>query len=104
MVQVKVIIQETVSVRTGKVWSVHTFLKKYTYICIVFLGIKKKSEAFTSPDVIYETRIKSMDTESWENIRGPRPWENDGTYTEKMKQKARMDKEKQRSQDHEPET
>ncbi|XP_022664036.1 cytochrome c oxidase assembly protein COX16 homolog, mitochondrial-like [Varroa jacobsoni] len=60
-------------------------------------GLKKKDEGETNIDIIYETDIKKMDTDSWENVRGPRPWENDGTFMEKMKEKARKDRELQKA-------
>ncbi|OQR73685.1 cytochrome c oxidase assembly protein COX16 -like protein, partial [Tropilaelaps mercedesae] len=59
-------------------------------------GLKKKEAKDVNIDMIYEEDIKKLDTENWENIRGPRPWENDGTSTEIMREKARRYREKQK--------
>ncbi|XP_013776558.1 cytochrome c oxidase assembly protein COX16 homolog, mitochondrial-like [Limulus polyphemus] len=48
-------------------------------------GIKMKKKGEVTLETEYE-KIKEMDISNWENIRGPRPWE-ETEYIEKIKQK-----------------
>ncbi|XP_076354026.1 cytochrome c oxidase assembly protein COX16 homolog l(3)neo43 [Tachypleus tridentatus] len=48
-------------------------------------GIKKRKEGEVTLETEYE-KIKEMDINNWENIRGPRPWE-ETEYIETIKQK-----------------
>jgi cytochrome c oxidase assembly protein subunit 16 len=36
----------------------------------------------------YEKMMKNMDIDNWENIRGPRPWEDNTAFKQKMLEKA----------------
>lgn len=59
-------------------------------------GVKMRPPEEVSPDIIYENEVKKMDVDNWENIRGPRPWEDPENLINKMKELARERREKQK--------
>lgn len=54
------------------------------------LGIKMKmGEQAPSVEKIYE-EIEKSDLDSWENIRGPRPWEDSRTVQDMQREKTQL--------------
>lgn len=54
------------------------------------LGVDKKdyqSKTTASLEEEYENMMKVIDINNWENIRGPRPYEDNSQFHEKMKKK-----------------
>lgn len=51
------------------------------------IGIRMKSQEEVTLESEYE-KIKKIDTTSWENVRGPRPWEADNKLYDEAVQRA----------------
>ncbi|CAG7721666.1 unnamed protein product [Allacma fusca] len=49
-------------------------------------GIKMKKKEEVTMETEFE-KIKKLDVDTWENIRGPRPWEENNPSNQKMQQR-----------------
>ncbi|XP_064485659.1 cytochrome c oxidase assembly protein COX16 homolog, mitochondrial-like [Ornithodoros turicata] len=52
-------------------------------------GVKMKPKGEVTLESVYED-VQKMDTESWENIRGPRPWEENNEYNKILEERQKQ--------------
>ena len=60
------------------------------------MGVKMKKPGEVTIEAEYE-KLKNLDIDTWENKRGPRPWEENNPTVAEIKQKLEANKQKGQS-------